>query len=316
LLNTFALLIWLSLPALIGAFRRLTRDTSLASVVYCLSAAWGLWCVTLVATIWEWIPSVALDLLWYFIAVVALLPPIAVLGARRPINRVWHWFVLLPLLLVLGWPVVSALATGRLPREWNLEEPMLVGFLLVLVMGGGNYLGLRFTLPALGLIVAEILIAAPLGPSASRWLPAPPPARYAATLLAGCSAWLAFGLARMARRASRDSTPVVRIWEDFRELFGIVWARRVQERLNDMLQRDNAPLRLTLHGFEPVDRHGNIESIADENATRSAQAALVWLLQKFVDREWLNARGATAADFPNGLTDHRPSSPHHNATGE
>ncbi|MEZ6148255.1 MAG: hypothetical protein R3B91_23050 [Planctomycetaceae bacterium] len=45
------------------------------------------------------------DLMWYSVALLSLCPPIAVLGARRPGAAAWTWFVILPMLAVLGWPM-------------------------------------------------------------------------------------------------------------------------------------------------------------------------------------------------------------------
>ncbi|MCA9112443.1 MAG: hypothetical protein KDA52_20980, partial [Planctomycetaceae bacterium] len=49
------------------------------------------------------------DLLWYAVSLISLCPGIAVLGARRPGSAAWTWFVVLPMLAVLGWPMLTVL---------------------------------------------------------------------------------------------------------------------------------------------------------------------------------------------------------------
>ena len=92
--------VWLSIRLRTGV-----RGTTLTT-----SASWGVavavsWCVTatLIAT-WFRESSEWQDQLWYWTAVLSLVPPIAVLGAKRPGSEAWNFFVLLPLVCVLGWP--------------------------------------------------------------------------------------------------------------------------------------------------------------------------------------------------------------------
>ena len=65
---------------------------------------------------------------------------VACRGARSPVCRVWPVFVVLPLVAVLAVPVIATLWNhgGDVPLE--IETPILIGFLLITVMGTGNYL--------------------------------------------------------------------------------------------------------------------------------------------------------------------------------
>lgn len=218
--------------------------------------------------------------LWYAITVLSLCPPVAVLGAKRPGSRVWNFFVLVPLLFVLGSPAITG---------WNfstfeatplfLETPWLIGHGLVIVMGLGNYLGTRYTLTALlyGAALALLLTAFRFGWGKTESM------RWTAILVMSAAVWAA----RTAAGRSTVASGFDRVWNDFRDQFGIVWARRIQDRLNDSARRENWPCRLELNGF-----HWNedCDPAAREKALPQVEHALRWILRRFVDPEWIDER--------------------------
>src|SRR5439155_26170156 len=77
------------------------------------------------------------SIFWYLAAVLALTPPIAVLGAKRPTSRVWTWFVLAPLVLVFALPVVTALGQPGGAPAFTLEGPLALGYVLSVLLGAG-----------------------------------------------------------------------------------------------------------------------------------------------------------------------------------
>ncbi|MBI3861471.1 MAG: hypothetical protein HY290_06205 [Planctomycetia bacterium] len=290
---------WLMISACMGVasllpvllrLRAGLRGTALAHAWPAMFLAWTVWTVvSIVALVPSSLRSWA-GCLWYLAAVVALIPPVAALGARRPINRAWTWFVLVPLVLVFAWPVMPAVWRGmNNPAAFDLETPVVVGFLLVSLMGAGNYLGLAHTVSALLWIAGLWLVVLPLCPSTSRWAADAPTGRALGTLCLVAAGWIADRQA--ARRcASNDGRAGLdRAWDDFRELFGIVWARRIMERFNSDAQRQPTPLHLALHGLE--DASGcRPDSQADAASIEAAETSLRWLLQKFVDPEWIDRR--------------------------
>ncbi|MEZ6148253.1 MAG: hypothetical protein R3B91_23040 [Planctomycetaceae bacterium] len=46
-------------------------------------------------------------------------------------------------------------------------------------------------------------------------------------------------------RRSEARDPLDRIWYDFRNLFGLVWSRRLQERINGVAQQREVPVEMT-----------------------------------------------------------------------
>ncbi len=151
--------------------RRKLRATTLHSAWTWAVIAFVAWAVSWVSDLGLRVASKSLaDHLWYGSAVLALCPAIAVLGSRRPGARVWTWFIQVPLLLVLGWPVLSLWLQGSELRGLQLETPQLVAYVLVLVMGTGNYCGTRFTLPVLCFAAACACLAVSSSAACPAWL--------------------------------------------------------------------------------------------------------------------------------------------------
>src|SRR5580658_9314791 len=105
---------------------------------------WGVsWVISDLAPI---VPLGLADQFWLASAVLMISPFVSALGARRPGSRVWSFFVVLPVMVVLMLPAVTAWNRDLRPTPLRLETPMVTGYALVLVMGTGNYLGRRFAL--------------------------------------------------------------------------------------------------------------------------------------------------------------------------
>jgi hypothetical protein len=297
--------VWPSIAACAGIVRlspvllrlRLgVRGTALESAWPCAALVWVFWLIVAGLTVADRVgePSslhVWIDVLWYLAAILALTPPVAVLGARRPTARVWTAFVLIPLVLVFAWPVLPALRSSSGLVAFTLETPVLVGFALVLVMGAGNYLGLRFSPSALLWMAGLLLVVLPLCPATAGWVLQAELGRALGTLCLVAAAWLVDRQAAGgSARALRAGGPIDRVWRDFRDLFGIVWARRIQERFNDEARKQGLPLRLGIDGLE--DALGNSPATFDRQSLAAAEQSLRWLLQKFVDRDWIDRRMA------------------------
>jgi len=290
-----------SVPPVLAARNRLRKTTLLGAWLWG-ALALGAWAVTFFVTevLGVVSPGVA-DQLWLGSAVLLVCPLIAVLGARRPGSRVWGLFIVAPLAVVLDLPAVTAWNRDFHPAPLRLEVPMLAGYGLVLLMGAGNYLGTRFALPAL--LAAAAMVLVPVSMSSLHWLAESFPARATATLLLGIAVWMAAIAMRKAARRGGSLTPSPtpmgeggasgpsrfdRLWNDFRDLYGIVWARRVMDRVNDAAVHEGWPVRLHLHGFAGLDPAQPPELAPDQ--LQQIERALRWLLRRFVDPEWIDER--------------------------
>ena len=163
---------------------------------------------------------------------------------------------------------------------------MLAGYGLVLLMGTGNYFGTRFGFAAFFAAAAAMCVVVSMSELGSRLTIERHVARPWATIVLTLAVWQAgFQLGKSS--AARGRSRFDRVWVDFRDLFGVVWARRIADRVNEAAAQGNWPVRLASWGFVPIDPHG-----PEFNAEQSAQVeqTLRWLLRRFVDPEWIDER--------------------------
>ena len=230
------------------------------------------------------------DHLWYGAAVLGLCPLIAVLGSRRPGSRVWTWFIQIPLLLVLEWPVFSLWLQGTEIRGLELESPHLVGYIMVLIMGVGNYFGTRFTFSGITYGSACSLLVISTSASCPWWLAD----RWSVRLWATCLMMLALmlidrGNLKQPMKVDRFD----RLWLDVFDTFGVVWGRRIQDRINIIAEKEDWPVRLALNGFTwSTSRSSESVRVATE---LRMEHAFRWLFRRFVDRSWVDKRLGSVA---------------------
>lgn len=199
----------------------------------------------------------------------------------------------------------GAAAAGSEFRGLQLESPQLIAFTLVLIMGVGNYCGTKFTLSALIYGVASLAIVA----ACSQFENVMPADRVM------IREWSTLGIALAVCLLTRASPTAGtnrfdRIWFDFFDTFGIVWGRRIQDRVNFVARDQGWPVRLELEGFVAVDPSipfGLLDSIEPGSPERECdrtgvarcdtemvnariEHTLRWLLRRFVDPIWIDAR--------------------------
>ncbi|MFN9720295.1 MAG: hypothetical protein ACK58L_16475 [Planctomycetota bacterium] len=232
-------------------------------------------------------PTIRLEAGWrtllqYLAAVVMLAPPICTLGARKPGLGAWHWFVVLPMVLVLCWPAMSQVISSRGLESLHLGGPALIAIGLVMVMGLGTGLGTEMILPA-SLCGAAIFCC--LAPSAG-WSFLPPSSPLAAP-------WILLLSERVATKhlqtiharltsAATMSEAMDAIWHLFQYCYGLPWTRRVQDRVNQFAAREQWTVQLTLDGF----RTAAGQSASDAQLEMPC-SSFCWVLQRFVSDEWI-----------------------------
>jgi hypothetical protein len=277
--------------------RVVIRKTTLRDSWHWGVLALSFWTVTwLVTDVTNWARNGWADQLWLASAALMITPSIAVLGARRPGSRVWSAFVVLPLTIVLILPATTAWNRDFTPAPLQLETPMLAGYCLALLMGVANYVGTRLWASALLFGAACLSAMLSLSPLALRVPISSETVHAAATAALSLAVWLgAIQIRRIPQQptvgANRVRAELARwnsVWDDFRDLFGIVWARRVLDRLNESSVAANWPVRLHLDGFAAADPANPIE-LSDSDLAR-IEHMLRRLLRRFVDPEWIDER--------------------------
>ncbi|MDX1970065.1 MAG: hypothetical protein SFV23_23025 [Planctomycetaceae bacterium] len=286
------LLAWLWTAWSAGRTREVVHGTTLVTVTPWAAAAIGLWVLFSALGISH--PHAAWRThLAYFACVVSLTPAIGVLGARRPTCRAWPAFVLLPMVVVLAWPLASLGWSALVLRTLELETPQVVIFALVTVMGFGNYVGTRLTGSAC--LAAAALVLIPLGHSRLQgWTDDQKLMTETASVIGLAMASLR--ALRILRQRSSARSRFDRVWEDFVVRFGMVWSRRLLDRLQVLARKESWTCEVTPLGFVWPDQSDAATEAAVEHALR-------WLLRRFVDPAWLDERlGATNSAVAESMT--------------
>jgi hypothetical protein len=231
--------------------------------------------------------------LTYLSTLAALAALGSVLNARAPGGRVWAGLMAILILVFLipwlegPWRVRRAGGLTLL----HLDAPWTIFYWLLVVVGVTNYLPTRFGLAAGWLALGFLLEY--LGLTRDDW----PESRRAA--LWAWSTWALAAAAWSARRGARNEptarTDLERLWFWFRDLWGVVWALRIQERFNRTGEWKGWPIRLGWFGLEPV-------GAADSAATTpikdppEGEATFRGLIRRFAEVERLDELTRAAAE--------------------
>jgi hypothetical protein len=96
------------------------------------------------------------------------------------------------------------------------------------------------------------------------------------------------------------------VWIDFQTMFGMVWSRRIQDRVNEQAREKCWPVRLGPRGWldmtgQPIGlaepphadggEHGGESPGSALPPVTEAWGFLLWLLQKFVEPGWMTRHG-------------------------
>lgn len=276
----------LSMAVAVGWFgvvrlARGVRQTSLTA-----AAGWAIWfqvtltVATIAALSRSQIPPGIVDQLWYLTAVSALCPFVSVLGARRGRVVEWNLFVVLPLIIVLEWSALAQWSACWKGQRLELETPSIVAYFVVMAFGPASFLPTRFGASSLCWNLLWVWEVAQFGD----WRePRSEVSRISGFLLVVF--WIS-GF-RSARKTRRDPG-WNRVWQDFRDCFGIGWSFRVMARVNEVARREQWPWVLTDHGLETISPDGPSTTLPDGDPR--VDRTFRWLLKPFVDPVWIDER--------------------------
>ena len=266
---------------------RAARGTTLTAVW-----GWGLlsfWCLALIEAV-AWAAgggkaTAVHDALQYVAAVTTFCPMLAQLGAKRPQVQVWP-LVVVSLWVVLCLPAAEflllrqgALMEMSQARRWFLTVLMLVGCC--------NNLPNRFWPSVVLLVFAQFLLLHLHLPGGIPRFPVEAPTLWALFAIAAASLLQIVGWPKTKERTAAD-----RIWFDFRNAYGALWALRLAQRVNEDSAQDAGGIRLTWSGFQSGDDRQIGSPDPEDPSVRRFQS----LLTRFVSAHWIASRITDSTD--------------------
>lgn len=261
--------------------RRVLKETTLVSAAgWCAAAAAAIAAVEVLEAL-SGEPASWISPLRFCAAALVLCPIVSVLGSKRPQHRPWN-FVVLSLWGVLSLNALTALAMQR-GGGYVLGDARAWLLWVLIFMGLANYLPTRNWSAALFIAIGQVLLFAPHLPllRGAIWLQRLPAMPSLALV------FFAVGLAVV--RWSSNSTRIKervqsfdRLWLDFRDLFGLLWGLRMQERVNAASTAAKWGVQLNWDGLEP----GELPA----QHRQPLRQAMTGLLRRFVSHEWIAAR--------------------------
>jgi hypothetical protein len=269
------------ITALIAARGKVSQTTLTATWWWTLASFVAAALVELAAT-WQFVTDVAtITALRYAARALLLCPTVSLIGAKRPQAGPWN-FVVLSLWGVVALPAAEALFlnTGQPVeiqafRSWFLVALIVVSFV--------NVFPTRHGLAALLAVAGQTLLLAEYLP-----IPLAVSASVTSSVGFGILAVAAVLVALQPARA-KATTSLDQLWLDFRDLFGLFWGLRVQERLNAAAKMYQWPVVLQWSGWTTADgQRLTSELAADEQ--RAILTTFRGLLRRFVSNAWIDSR--------------------------
>lgn len=216
-------------------------------------------------------------------AVATLLPAVAVLGAQRPHAGIWQ-FVVASLWLILVLPAVknallepASIFHLHLAWGWSLWVLVVIGLI--------NRIGTRYWCSALLLTFGQCRLLSGQLPGLGQEVDA------VATFVA-LSCFVLAGLlvhVQWWREPAIPPRSFSQVWRDFRDLYGVLWAFRVADRINMLAERQNLGVQLRWQGLvwmtndeDDVPVRSEVEAVLSQNMRN--------LLRRFVAVDWLDSR--------------------------
>jgi hypothetical protein len=209
--------------------------------------------------------------------VLLLGPTVSLIGAKRPQDGPWN-FVVLSLWGILALPSAEALFLN--PGQPLEIQAFRSWFLLALILVTlANTLPTRHGLAAVLVVLGQTLLLA-------EYLPFPLGVSTGNASIAGfVSLATAAVLFAIQPSLKKNVTSLDQLWFDFRDVFGLFWGLRVQERLNAAAAMYQWPVTLTWAGWTT---RLTTELPADQQ--NAILTTFRGLLRRFVSSVWIDSR--------------------------
>jgi hypothetical protein len=226
-------------------------------------------------------------------------PLMAVLGAKRPQNREWS-FIVFSWWVVLALPAFPTLLfpAGKFQIGW-LWWLLLTGSIVMTVV---NYGPTKFWLSSLLIAAAQCTVVPGMVDFGDRPGASAVPAvnSQVALVLIGLALAVAFVRARFRPRTTQ--APIDRVWIDFRDAFGAIWAFRAADRINAVATATGWDIALGWRGFRSTSSSeaGGFEPRPE--VAPVLEQSIRNLLRRFVTTAWLDARLSTDLEHQNHET--------------
>jgi hypothetical protein len=225
---------------------------------------------------------------WHFVAACGTFCPfVAMVGAKRPQHVAWN-FVVLTLWGLLALPAAEVIF---LQPGQQLEINSFRSWFLValLVAEWVNFGFTRYWFSTLWLIAGQAILLWPYLPWGRLTMLASVAEIDRATiggLLLANAYFFAFMTARDWKGSGRG---LDRLWFDFRDSFGLFWALRLMERVNDTAQQAGWDFDLGWGGFRTKQDFAPLGELPAE-IERPLRHTLTGLLRRFVSEDWIAQR--------------------------
>ena len=209
-------------------------------------------------------------------------PFMSLLGARRPQNKMWE-FIVFSLWLILVLPALETVLLS--PGQLADTEGIRAWFMLTLIgVSALNIILSRFWISGILIGISQFMLVNPNLPSWTHL-------SYSHAMEAGLSLAIAsFLVAFIQPRPNRSNIREEdRVWLDYRDLYGGMWALRIKERINQSADLYDWDLRLTWTGFVTADG-SDLPDVLPEKTEKVLHQHFYNLMRKFVTRQWINDR--------------------------
>ena len=240
-LIVLSLQIFAVVPVLL-AQRGLKGTTLTASAAWAVPAALSWPCVTIIEFYYGK-DSPLCSYLLYATSVLTICPFIMVLGAKRPGHRAWH-FVVAVLFVVLMLPCLQAPLRARNLMPLYIEDIWTVLFVGITSAGLFNYIPTFFCWPCCLAALCLFQIILPLSPWSEWSLYVGAPIGPLGIALSTLWAWFCAHRLRKSSDLGWNG-----VWINFRNMYGLAWSKRIQQRFNLSAQQLDWPIRLNWKGF-------------------------------------------------------------------